>query len=507
MKLDSTAKTIEVILSSTVASNQLDWVAAYVDIDQANASWANANENNGVTNNAVAVTMVNAPASGETRKIDFINVHNNDTASAEVTVRLNNSASVRVLAKVTLEPGDSLFYTNESGWNTVNKKKALTSTNNATTSALSGGATYTGVADLNDCSDVMVSCFADVAGTLYFDFSINGSDWRTYPTSGFKVAAGIHEFHTAVKGPRHFRVRYVNGASAQSTFQLQTYYGDFDKPTSPLNQAYGLDSDSIIVRSTFPWLDISRGLATGIQSIKKFGRNDSLTTTIQPVALGGIYQTPQVASATTLRIKAGGNANDTAAGSGAREITLIGLDENFDEVSETLATAGASASAATTTTFTRVYRAYVSKSGTYATSAAGSHAGNIVVEDSAGTNDWLTIDSSFFPISQSEIGAYSIPAGYTGYIKLRDVTADTGRSFDLIFFQRGNIDETAAPYTAMRGQSVLVGVDGGAIGQFGTQDVPFGPYAGPCDVGFMAKLTSGSGGKISVEFEIILINE
>ena len=377
---------------------------------------------------------------------------------------------------------------------------------NNSTDTLSGGATFTGTAEQNNFPDVMVSCFSDTAGTLYFDFSVDGTNWRTFPSSGFSVSAGIHEFHTAVKGPRYFRVRFVNGASAQSTFQLYTYFGSFRQPNAPLNQPLGLDADALLVRPTFPWLDISRGLTTGLTDTKKFGRNTAVGTSFVPICLGGIYQTPQAASATTLRIKAGGNANDTAAGSGAREITLIGLDENWNEVSETIATAGASASSATTATFTRLYRAYVSQSGTYATASAGSHSADIVIENGAGGTDWATITSTGFPVSQSEIGAYTVPTGYTGYAFLNSVTIDTGKTSDLIFFQRAGCDDTAAPYQAMRAQSVLTGLQNDGLPVLGGRQVPLGPFTGPCDLGFMGKVSTGTG-SIAVEFEIFLVQE
>ena len=385
-------------------------------------------------------------------------------------------------------------------------RESEASSNNVTTSTLSGSATFTGTGELNLYPDVMVSCKADVAGTLYFDFSVDNTNWETFPSNGFTISAGIHEFHTAVKGPRYFRVRYVNGSSAQSTFRLYTYYGTFRQPNAPLNQPLGLDSDSILVRPTFPWLDIARGLQAGVTIIKKFGRNDSVGTTYEPITFGGFYRTPQSGSATTVRIKAGGNANDAAAGTGARSVTIQGLDENFLEVEETLATAGASASSSTTTTFTRIFRAFVASSGTYASETAGSHAGDIVIENTAGTEDWTTIDSTSFPKSQSEIGAYSVPAGKTGYVKLRDITIDSGKTIDLVFFTRANIDETAAPYTAMRAQSVLNGVAGGSVESFGETDVPFGPFVGPTDIGFMAKVSSGTAA-VAVEFEIVILDE
>ena len=62
--------------------------------------------------------------------------------------------------------------------------------------------------------------------------------------------------------------------------------------------------------------EVAKGNVAGNSIIHKFGKNISTNTSFTPVSIGGIYQTPQAGSATTLRIKSGGNANDTAAGSG-----------------------------------------------------------------------------------------------------------------------------------------------------------------------------------------------
>lgn len=383
----------------------------------------------------------------------------------------------------------------------------IKSTVNSTTTPLSGGATFTGTWEIAPRSMVLAQSYSDVAGTLYFDFSVDGTNQdSTFPVGGSVASAGVPLVMPAAVGGRYFRVRYVNGAVAQASFRLGIYYSEFNNFFSPMNQQYNLQSPAILVRQSWEWLDVARSLNTGIESIKKFGRNKAVGTSFVPISIGGIYRTPQSSAATTLRVKAGGNANDTAAGTGAREITLIGTDENFEEVTETLATAGASASSSTTTTFTRLYRCYVSASGTYATSAAGSHSAAITVQNTAGTEDWATIDATDFPKGQSEIAAYTVSAGVTGYVKIRHVSIDSGKTIDLVFFSRANCDETAAPYTAMRSQSVVTGVAGGSIEEFGQVDVPFGPYVGPTDIGFMAKTTAGTA-SVSIEFEIYIVSE
>jgi len=247
------------------------------------------------------------------------------------------------------------------------------------------------------------------------------------------------------------------------------------------------------------WLELAKGDVPNHSRVLKFGRDVAVGSTYAPVSIGKVYRTPQVSGATALRVKAG-DANDTAAGSGAREITIQGLDETGALVNATLATAGTSASAATSETFIRLFRAFVSASGTYATQTTGSHAADIVIENSAGTEDWLTIDSTDIPKGQSEVAVFTIPLGFTGYINATHISVTATKSVTVSFFKRENILETAAPYSAMRLQEQWGGVDG----QAGyTLSVPSGPYPALTDIGFMAKAPVSS--EADVNFEIILI--
>ena len=244
---------------------------------------------------------------------------------------------------------------------------------------------------------------------------------------------------------------------------------------------------------------VASGDVPGWSVVHKFGTLNA-TTTYSPVCEGGFYRTPQVASATQLRIKAGGNANDTAGGSGAREITLQGLDTTGAEITETLTTNGASASSPTTNSFLRLHRLWVSASGTYASQTAGSHAGDIVIENSAGTEDWATISSTDFPRGQSQIGVYSIPTGKIGYIKEVFGTVDSNKTLNIAFFQRKNILETAPPYTPMRLITEMKGISGPFSFLITT---PVNGFTGPCDIGFMAKTGTGNG-DLTVDFEILM---
>jgi len=250
-----------------------------------------------------------------------------------------------------------------------------------------------------------------------------------------------------------------------------------------------------------PGLEIAAGRVPGTSVVHKFGRNSAVGTTYVPISFGGLYNTPQVAAATTLRVKAG-NAADDAGGAGAREITLQGLDETGAEVIETVATAGASASSATSATFIRLYRFFVSASGTYATQTTGSHTADIVIENGAGGTDWATIDSGNFPKGQSEIAVYSVPLGKTGYIKSFIVQVDSNKAADVILFQRPGILEAAAPYEGMRIVSQFIGVTATVTLNPIT---PIGPFPALTDFGFMGKVAAQTG-IVTADMEILLEN-
>lgn len=247
------------------------------------------------------------------------------------------------------------------------------------------------------------------------------------------------------------------------------------------------------------YLTLASGLDPEFEIIQKFGKNESVGTTFEPISYGGIYRTPQVSGATAVRVKAG-DADDTAGGSGAQEITVQGIDANGDLVSEAIATNGLSAGANSSTSFIRIFRAWVSKSGTYGTQSTASHAAAIVIENAAGTEDWLTIDGANFPSGQSDIGAYTVPNGYEAYVKNIFIHVDSGKTAELEFFQRQNILDTAAPYQAIRKVYGVVGVIGAVTV---IRDIPLGPFPAQTDIGMMGRVPS-TAADISVNFDIIL---
>ena len=192
-------------------------------------------------------------------------------------------------------------------------------------------------------------------------------------------------------------------------------------------------------------LEVQAGNVPGFSMVHKFGKNEAVGTTWEhvsqvPFSIANFRQ-----SAVAMRIKAGGNAADDAAGAGARGVAIQGIDSNFDETTEIEATAGASASSATTSTFWRVHRTWVDGVGTY----TGANTGDIVIEDSVSGADFIQITADE---GQSQYAGWTVPRNKTAYLLGTDVTVDasTTRTVDIRCFTRNDIDIVSAPMKPKR---------------------------------------------------------
>lgn len=232
----------------------------------------------------------------------------------------------------------------------------------------------------------------------------------------------------------------------------------------------------------------------------QFGRNIAVGLNYTPVSDIGVYRTPQPAAATQLRIKAGGNAADTANGSGARSVRLWGLNAAGDEVTEVIATAGALASASTVNSFMRLYLVEVEASGTYGTQALGSHAGNITIENVAGTEDWAQIQLNGFPSASSGIAAITVPRNHVGLLTSIEINVDGTKTTDIIILKREGILQSSAPYKPIKKIQELIGINQTVLISF---EVPI-KFPELTDIGLLAKVSNGTGA-VSVDMEVIML--
>ena len=92
-----------------------------------------------------------------------------------------------------------------------------------TTATLTAGAEYvSNWFDTNSYAKILEyitgTVFADVDGTLYIEQSWNGSDVDYSDTVSY--TGNSHQKFKVERVARYFRLRYVNGASDQTTFRL-----------------------------------------------------------------------------------------------------------------------------------------------------------------------------------------------------------------------------------------------------------------------------------------------
>lgn len=113
MILDATNRKLQVLLGGAVTTNQLPVVTNWADLtDETTTPGAST----AATNSATAVDIVTAPAADTRRVVQSINVFNADTVDAEVTVRYVDNATNRILVKATLQPDNTLYYSQQYGW-------------------------------------------------------------------------------------------------------------------------------------------------------------------------------------------------------------------------------------------------------------------------------------------------------------------------------------------------------------------------------------------------------
>jgi len=244
--------------------------------------------------------------------------------------------------------------------------------------------------------------------------------------------------------------------------------------------------------------------AAGFTVVHKFGRNESIGTSLEPISLGGIYNMPTAAVSLEF---VSNDAADALNGVGMHELTIQGLDASWNEQTvsiEAHATDGTTA-VAITGTWLRVYRAWVSSSGAYPATIAQSHAGDITIRVSGAGATWATISDDPIGRGQTEIGCYTVPNGKTAYIGSISITASTGQTNkpDIILFQRPNADDTSSSYSGtLREVWTVLQV----AGQEGLNPkTPLGPFVGPCDL-VVAGIVTASTGTAECDFEILLLD-
>jgi hypothetical protein len=177
--LDTTSKSITVAMSAAATTTNPSFVTAYSDD---NGTTFVEGSSDGALNGTTQVTMVASPASSTRRLIKTIYVENGDTAPVTITVTLNNSGTLRTIAKVTLQVGDT-WSTDGTTDTNGNLKTIIGSVNlSSVTGILSGTNGGTGVN--NGSNTITLAGNLTTSGANALTLTTTGATNVTLPTSG-----------------------------------------------------------------------------------------------------------------------------------------------------------------------------------------------------------------------------------------------------------------------------------------------------------------------------------
>ena len=156
-------------------------------------------------------------------------------------------------------------------------------------------------------------------------------------------------------------------------------------------------------------IKISRGMVKGASFIHKFGAVPSLATNTTGTVWDKNDTVYPWASWATAGII---NVDSSSASDINKSITVVGLDANYNQISETI-TLTTQTNNNSSNSFIRIFRAFISDGET--------NVGQISVQRD--TTDVAIITAGY---GQTLMAVYTVPAGYTGYLYKGTCSAQSG---------------------------------------------------------------------------------
>ena len=247
---------------------------------------------------------------------------------------------------------------------------------------------------------------------------------------------------------------------------------------------------------------MARGMISSASVVHKFGAVSGVGTAFKPVTTSQTYQTPTTAQALEIvSDSTDDNGATSPLGVGALSVKIYGITAwDAAETIETVTLNGTTA-VALVNSWLRIYRVKVDSSGAYASQTALTHDSTITIQGTGGGDIWAQITSlDGVGLAQSEIAVYSVPAGKLAYMQHAEIWIESTKSANVVFFARENADVVTAPYSPRQAKIIMRSV----IDSVETDPrSPYGPFVGPCDIGWLAEATLGTA-SVSIDFEIFL---
>lgn len=326
----------------------------------------------------------------------------------------------------------------------MNIPVSFVSVQNSTTTPLGGGASFTGafedVADFSTITILVRSSHASAANGVVFEFSIDGitvDDSEAYtaiPNDGKQYSVAVVA--------RFFRVRYVNGATPQTIFRLQSIFHSVVVKSSSHRIADTIvgEDDAEVVKATLTGLSpdtLYRNVP--VDNLGVFNQSLVPAPVIQ-VANGQIFlsssstapvfrttYTEQTTNAQ--RSVVSSSPLDTSAGIGAQQVTITYLDQTgAGPFTETLTLNGLVAVNTVNTNICFIEKMVITRVG-----STGSNSGTISLRATTGGGG-VTIGTIGSGHNRTYWAHHYVPINKTGFIVCENyghtgTTTSSGASF------------------------------------------------------------------------------
>lgn len=190
------------------------------------------------------------------------------------------------------------------------------------------------------------------------------------------------------------------------------------------------------IREKFTNLEISKGNVKGHSFISRFGKGTVTTTNtdIRTESANIVFQT----IATKLRVASSSALDTNSAGTGLRSVSILGLDSNWNSITEIVLLNGTS-TVLTVNNFIRVNRVVANSVG-----SAGFTQGTVNILSDEGTPKQLARISPLE--NEAKFAIFSVPAGFTAFIQRVLIQNGATDTSEINMQVRANADVATSPF-------------------------------------------------------------
>jgi|GEM_PF-827624 len=305
--------------------------------------------------------------------------------------------------------------------------------------------TFTGISEeITNYAVMFINVYSDVASAtdgLCIQFSTDNVNWDI--SECYTIAADTYKTFSIQCATKYFRISYKNGGTEQTSFRLQTKLctknaldsshriadSISDQDDATLNKAVltaqqpntnfinvgATPSGNLKVTDAENTLAIAKGDVVGASNVNKWGNAPDFDDGDGEVYIWDAAEdgTPWEQMVYTFSTGADIDSISSTSASDTQEVTIQGLDVNWEEVIQTV-TLNGQTRVALTTPLIRCYRAYNSNSTELV--------GHVIIYENDTTTGGVPDDNTLIRAvidptnQQTEMAIYTIPAGKTGYL-------------------------------------------------------------------------------------------